>query len=61
MDGLITKEKHRIQNYPVYYANRDNEYFRLLKKLDAVQTIKESGLLDYLNDTCMPEVIVLFG
>lgn len=60
-EGLIIKAKHRIYNYPVYYASRDNEYFKFLKKIDAMRTIKESGLLQYLKDSCMPEAIVLFG
>ena len=60
-EDLVIKEKHRIYGYPVYYANRDNEYFKFLKKLDTVINIKESGLLDYLSNECMPDVIILFG
>lgn len=60
-EGLIFQEKHRIHNYPTYLANRDSEYFKLLKKLDTLKTIKESGLLDHINDRCMPDVIILFG
>ena len=60
-EKLIIKEKHRIYNYPVYYANRDNEEFRFLKRLDNMMKIKESGLLDYLTESCMPGVIILFG
>ncbi len=58
---LIRKEKHRIHNYPVYYANREDNYFKFLKRLDIQRRIRESGLLDYLQDVCMPDVIVLFG
>ena len=60
-EGLIIISKHRIYGYPVYYANRDNENFKLLKKLDTIMKIKESGLLDYLSETCMPDVVILFG
>ena len=60
-EKLIIKKKHRIHNYPIYYANRENEYFRFLKKIDIIQCIKESGLLDYLENVCMPDVIILFG
>ena len=60
-EGLITKVKHRIYGYPVYYANRDNDSFKFLKKLDTLMKIKESGLLDYLSESCMPDAIVLFG
>jgi predicted nucleotidyltransferase len=60
-EGLIIKGKHRIHEYPIYYANRDNEYFKFLKKLDIIQKIKEYGLLEYLNDKCIPDSIILFG
>ena len=60
-EELIIKDKHRIHGYPVYYANRDNDYFLFLKKFDNIMQIKGSGLLDYLMDTCMPDVIILFG
>ncbi len=60
-EGLITKKKHRVHSYPIYYSNRDNEDFRYLKKIDNAIRIKESGLLDYLWDTCMPDVIIVFG
>ena len=60
-EKLIIKRRHRIHEYPTYYANRDNDYFKFLKQLDTMQNIKESGLLDYIKDKCMPDVIVLFG
>lgn len=59
--SLIVKKSHRIFRYPTYYANRDNDYFKLLKKQDMVMRINESGLLDYLSEMCMPDAIVLFG
>ncbi len=58
---LIVKTKHRIHGYPVYCANRDNAVFKLLKKIDNIMNIKESGLLEYLSDKCMPDAIILFG
>ncbi len=60
-EGLVMKIKHRIHGYPVYYANRDNEEFKFLKKVDIIMKIKESGLLKYLSENCMPDVIILFG
>lgn len=60
-ESLIIKKKHRIHQYPVYYANRDDNYFKFLRRLNIIQRIKESGLLDYLDEKCMPDVIVLFG
>ncbi|MBW2988795.1 nucleotidyltransferase domain-containing protein [Candidatus Woesearchaeota archaeon] len=60
-EGLIAKKKHRIHNYPVYYANRDGDYFRFLKRLNIITRIKESGLLGHISEKCMPETIILFG
>jgi len=60
-EGLIIRKKHRIHGYPVYYANRDNDYFKFLKRIDILRSIKETGLIDYLDENCSPEVIVLFG
>lgn len=60
-EGLIIKAKHRIHGYPVYYANRDNDNFKFLKRLDTVMRIKESGLLEHLAESCMPDVVILFG
>ncbi len=60
-EKLIVRKEHRIHKYPVYYANRDNDYFKFLKRINTLKAIKESGLLDYLNEKCMPEVIILFG
>ncbi len=60
-ENLIMKKEHRIHKYPVYYANRDNNYFKFLKRLDIQRKIRDSGLLDYLWDSCMPEVIILYG
>jgi len=60
-ENLIVRGKHRIHEYPIYYANRDNENFKFLKKLDNIIIITETGLLNYLSDECMPDVIILFG
>ena len=60
-EKLIVKTKHRIHGYPVYYANRDNEDFKFLKRMDIVMKTKESGLIDYISESCMPDVVVLFG
>ena len=60
-ENLVLKSKNKIYNYNVYSANRDNEYFRYLKKINTIISIKEIGLLEYLNDNCMPDTIILFG
>jgi predicted nucleotidyltransferase len=58
-DSLIIKEKKGI--YPSFRANRDKEAFCLYKKIDMVLWIKESGLLDCIYDSCVPDAIILFG
>jgi predicted nucleotidyltransferase len=60
-EGFITKTKHRIHSYPIYYANRDNEEFKFYKKIDMLISIKKSNIIDYLHKECMPDVIILFG
>lgn len=60
-ENLIIKDNHRTQSYPVYTANRDNEYFKFLKKLDIIKKINDTELLNYIHENCMPDVIILFG
>jgi len=60
-EGLIIKTKHRLFTYPVYRANFDSLDFRLLKKIDTIISLKELGFIEYLDNQCMPDVIVLFG
>jgi predicted nucleotidyltransferase len=60
-ENLIVKKEHRIHKYPVYYANVENRYFRLLKRLNTIRSISECGLLAYIDDKCMPDVVILFG
>ncbi len=60
-EELITVKKHRTHKYPVYNANRDSEDFLFYKKLNTLMLIKESRLVNYLHDTCVPDVIILFG
>lgn len=57
-ENLVLQKNHK--GSPVYYANRDNDYFKYLKKIDMLRRIKETGLLDYIDSIC-PETIVLFG
>jgi len=60
-EGLIIRSKHRLFTYPVYRANFDSLDFRLFKKIDTIISLKESGLIEHLENQCMPDVIILFG
>ncbi len=58
-ENLIIKEKKGI--YPTFRANRENNMFSLYKKIDLMLRLKQIGLLDYINDLCMPDSLILFG
>ena len=58
-EGLIIKEKIGI--YPTYKANRENEFFKTYKKADLILRINQAGLVDYIQDSCLPNSILLFG
>ena len=60
-EDLIIKSKHAAHGYPAYWANRANQYFLFLKKIDNILKIKESGLLEFLENKLMPDAIILFG
>jgi len=58
-EDLIIKEKKGI--YPTFRASRENEIFKIYKKNDLILKMKQSGLLDYIYDSCIPNSIILFG
>lgn len=58
-EGLIKKEKKGI--YPTFRANRDDELFKLHKRMNMILRIRKGGLLDYVYDSSVPDVIILFG
>src|SRR3989344_8269035 len=60
-ESLIKRSEHRIRKFPVYSANRDSEDFKFYKKIDVMDNIKNSGLLRFIQDKCMPDAITLFG
>ncbi len=47
--------------YPSFKANRDNELFKFYKKLNIIERLETSGLLNYLWNNCLPNSIILFG
>ncbi len=57
--GLVIKKI--IRKYPVYFADRDSSIFKTFKKIDILFSLKESGLIDFLEKQCMPDAIILFG
>lgn len=57
--GLIIREEKGL--YPSYKANRDSDIFKAYKKTDLLIQFAEMGILSYINDSCLPNCIILFG
>ncbi|MBN1385848.1 winged helix-turn-helix transcriptional regulator [Candidatus Woesearchaeota archaeon] len=57
-DGFIRKQK--VTTYPSYKANPE-ERFQLYKRNDMILRLHETGLIEHLNDSLHPNVILLFG
>ena len=53
--------KKGLFGHPTYAACHDSEEFRLLKKLHTIRKIIETGLLSHVQETLLPDAIVLFG
>lgn len=47
--------------YKSYNSNTENEIFKKYKKIFNQLKISESGLIEFLDNELMPEVIILFG
>lgn len=58
-EKLVVKEKKGI--YPTFRANRDDILFRVYKKWNLILRIYQSNLLNHIHDSCLPDVIILFG
>ncbi len=58
-EGFIIKEKKGV--YSTFRANRENDMFRIYKKMGTLLQLNQSGLVSYLKDTCSPDTIILFG
>jgi predicted nucleotidyltransferase len=56
--GFIRKEKKRV--YASFISNR-NELFKIYKRNDVLLRLYETGLIESLSNTFVPDVIVLFG
>jgi len=56
---LIIKRKKDV--FPSFKANDTHEFYRYYKKQDALEKIMTSNLINYLEESCNPKCIVLFG
>lgn len=64
-DGILVKKdaaKYGLKRkQPVYMAKGDSESFRYLKKLNIINLLYSTGLIEYLFNKCQPDIIILFG
>lgn len=58
---LISKKKVRDRAHYTYYAHRQSDYFLLLKQLNTIRAIHESGLVEHIVCKTAPTVVILFG
>lgn len=62
-EGLIMREIQRKgkRNFPVYKANAENKQFRKHKMIYNLNSLMESGLIEFLEEKIAPKATVLFG
>ncbi|MBI4143825.1 nucleotidyltransferase domain-containing protein [Candidatus Woesearchaeota archaeon] len=58
-DEIIIKERDGL--YPSFSANRQNEYYKMLKKQNTVLRIYLTGIIHIIEKATYPKCVVLFG
>ncbi|MCD6575761.1 MAG: nucleotidyltransferase domain-containing protein [Nanoarchaeota archaeon] len=58
-EGMLTKQREGIYHY--FKANIQSDLFRIKAKCYMLEKITKSGLIDFISNTLIPEVIILFG
>ena len=64
LDKLVKEDilqKGDFRGMPVYWAHQADERFRYLKKINTINKLYSTGLIEYLVNVCQPDVIILFG
>lgn len=61
--GFIKKEIETkgTRKFPVYMANKEYKKFTQMKKIANLDSLLESGLIDFLEERLMSKCIVVFG
>jgi predicted nucleotidyltransferase len=57
-EGMVIEGK---DTFKFYEADFENDRFRFYKKINSLESIEVSGLLDYIEEKTGAEVIYLFG
>lgn len=58
-EGIL--ERGLLRGMPVYWANQSDERFCYLKKINTLNLLHTSGLVQFIFDNFQPSVIILFG
>lgn len=58
-DDILKKGDFR--SMPIYWAHQADERFRYLKKLNTINKLYTTGVIEHLANVCQPDVIILFG
>ena len=61
LERLDMVRKKDTTLYPTFYANTENQKYRFYKKNWLVFKIKESGIIEYIQEKTLSSSIVLFG
>lgn len=61
LEKLELIEKNERTLYPTYRANTVGEKYMIYKRDSIVFSIRESGLIEYIQERLLPSCIVLFG
>lgn len=56
----LVKKKEQT-SYPTYYANTESPKYKHYKKSHTTFKIRESGLIENIQKSCLPNSIILFG
>ncbi len=57
--GLVVKDREGV--FPSFRANESSEKYRLAKRQEFLETLMDSGLMDYIEGETRPACVVLFG
>ena len=58
-ENLVMEKKDDVFKY--YISNFDNDKFRFYKKIHTLISIRESGIIDFLESNVSPDTMILFG
>ncbi len=61
LQKLSLIKKKEVTLYPTYFANTENQKYKFYKRNWLVFKIRESGLIDLIQEKTLPSSMILFG